>query len=104
MKGRGIGRAMTNDKSPRPKGQNPNMKGQGQSVLGARGEVLGIELEGWTLRDEQAHVFTFPGYVMGPEEVWMGRQGEGGRWQVVDSRRERRSRGWAWARGWASNG
>jgi hypothetical protein len=67
-------------------------------------DTRGIDLEGWALRDEQAHVFTFPSFVIGAEEVWMGRQGEGGRWQVVDSRRECRSRGWAWARGWASNG
>jgi hypothetical protein len=69
MKGRGIGRAMTNDKSPRPKGQNPNMKGQGRGVLSAQGEVQRIDLEGWTLRDEEAHGFTFPGYVVGMEEV-----------------------------------
>jgi hypothetical protein len=32
-------------------------------------ESRGIELAGWTLRDEQAHVFTFPSYAMAPGEV-----------------------------------
>jgi hypothetical protein len=32
-------------------------------------ETRAVELEGWTLRDEDAHVFTFPSYAMAPGEV-----------------------------------